>query len=65
MERGRARKVIPKALTKHAAGGPLDSTITITYLIYLIYKWAFRDTTIQMGQASALAVVHSNRVQFD
>jgi len=36
------------------AGGPLDSTTTITYLIY---KWAFRDTTIKMGQASALAVV--------
>ena len=35
-------------------GGPLDSTTTITYLIY---KWAFRDTTIKMGQASALAVV--------
>ncbi len=36
------------------AGGPLDSTTTITYLIY---KWAFRDTTIKMGQASALAVI--------
>jgi multiple sugar transport system permease protein len=36
------------------SGGPLDSTTTITYLIY---KWAFRDTTIKMGQASALAVV--------
>ncbi len=36
------------------AGGPLDSTTTVTYLIY---KWAFRDTTIKMGQASALAVV--------
>jgi multiple sugar transport system permease protein len=35
-------------------GGPLDSTTTITYLIY---KWAFRDTTIKMGQASALAIV--------
>jgi multiple sugar transport system permease protein len=35
-------------------GGPLDSTTTITYLIY---KWAFRDTTVKMGQASALAVV--------
>jgi len=35
-------------------GGPLDSTTTITYLIY---KWAFRDTTIKMGQASALAVI--------
>jgi multiple sugar transport system permease protein len=36
------------------SGGPLDSTTTITYLIY---KWAFRDTTVKMGQASALAVV--------
>jgi multiple sugar transport system permease protein len=36
------------------AGGPLDSTTTITYLIY---KWAFRDTTIKMGQAAALAVI--------
>lgn len=36
------------------AGGPLDSTTTITYLIY---KWAFRDTTVKMGQASALAVI--------
>lgn len=36
------------------AGGPLDSTTTITYLIY---KWAFRDTTIKMGQSSALAVI--------
>lgn len=35
-------------------GGPLDSTTTLTYLIY---KWAFRDTTIKMGQASALAVI--------
>ena len=35
-------------------GGPLDSTTTITYLIY---KWAFRDTTVKMGQASALAIV--------
>lgn len=35
-------------------GGPLDSTTTITYLVY---KWAFRDTSIKMGQASALAVV--------
>lgn len=35
-------------------GGPLDSTTTVTYLIY---KWAFRDTTIKMGQASALAVI--------
>jgi multiple sugar transport system permease protein len=36
------------------AGGPLDSTTTVTYLIY---KWAFRDTTIKMGQASALAII--------
>lgn len=36
------------------AGGPLDSTTTITYLIY---KWAFRDTTIKMGQAASLAVI--------
>lgn len=36
------------------AGGPLDSTSTITYLIY---KWAFRDTTVKMGQASALAII--------
>ncbi len=36
------------------SGGPLDSTTTITYLIY---KWAFRDTTVKMGQASALAVI--------
>lgn len=35
-------------------GGPLDSTTTVTYLIY---KWAFRDTTIKMGQASALAII--------
>lgn len=35
-------------------GGPADSTTTITYLIY---KWAFRDTTVKMGQASALAVI--------
>ena len=36
------------------AGGPLDSTTTITYLIY---KWAFRDTTVKIGQASALAII--------
>ncbi len=36
------------------AGGPLDSTTTVAYLIY---KWAFRDTTIKMGQASAVAFV--------
>jgi multiple sugar transport system permease protein len=35
-------------------GGPLESTTTITYLIY---KWAFRDTTIKMGEAAALAVI--------
>jgi multiple sugar transport system permease protein len=32
-------------------GGPLDSTTTVTYLIY---KWAFRDTTIKMGQATII-----------
>jgi len=36
------------------AGGPLDSTTTIAYLIY---KWAFRDTTVKMGQASAAAFI--------
>jgi multiple sugar transport system permease protein len=36
------------------AGGPLDSTTTVAYLIY---KWAFRDTTVKMGQASALAFI--------
>jgi multiple sugar transport system permease protein len=36
------------------ACGPLDSTITITYLIY---KEAFRDTAFKMGQASALAII--------
>lgn len=36
------------------AGGPLDSTTTVAYLIY---KWAFRDTAVKMGQASALAFV--------
>ncbi len=36
------------------AGGPLDSTTTVAYLIY---KWAFRDTTIKMGQAAAVAIV--------
>lgn len=36
------------------AGGPLDSTTTLTYLIY---KWAFKDTTVKMGQASAAAVI--------
>jgi multiple sugar transport system permease protein len=36
------------------AGGPLDSTTTLTYMIY---KWAFRDTTVKMGQASAAAII--------
>jgi multiple sugar transport system permease protein len=35
-------------------GGPLDSTTTITYLIF---KWAFNDTTVKMGQAAALAII--------
>lgn len=35
-------------------GGPLDSTTTVTYLIY---KWAFQDTSVKMGQASALAII--------
>jgi multiple sugar transport system permease protein len=35
-------------------GGPLDSTTTVTYLIY---KWAFRDTSVNMGQASAVAFI--------
>lgn len=35
-------------------GGPGDSTTTLTYLIY---KWAFRDTTIKMGQATAVAII--------
>lgn len=35
-------------------GGPLDSTTTVAYLIY---KWAFRDTSIKMGQASVAAVL--------
>jgi len=35
-------------------GGPLDSTTTVAYLIY---KWAFRDTTIKMGQAAAVSFV--------
>jgi multiple sugar transport system permease protein len=26
-------------------------------MTYLIYKWAFRDTSIKMGQAAALAVL--------
>lgn len=36
------------------AGGPLDSTTTVAYLIY---KWAFRDTTVKMGQAASLAFI--------
>lgn len=36
------------------AGGPLDSTTTIAYLIY---KWAFRSTTPLMGRAAAVAFV--------
>ncbi len=35
-------------------GGPLDSTTTVAYLIY---KWAFRDTTIKMGQAAVAAII--------
>jgi multiple sugar transport system permease protein len=35
-------------------GGPVDSTTTIAYIIY---KWAFRDTTIKMGQAAVAAVI--------
>ncbi len=36
------------------SGGPLGSTTTIAYLIY---KWAFRDTTPKMGEASATAFI--------
>lgn len=36
------------------SGGPLDSTTTVAYLIY---KWAFRDTTVKMGQAAALSFI--------
>lgn len=36
------------------AGGPLDSTTTIAYLIY---KWAFQSTTPRMGRASAVAFI--------
>ncbi|MCD6576822.1 MAG: sugar ABC transporter permease, partial [Anaerolineaceae bacterium] len=36
------------------AGGPLDTTTTVAYLSY---KWAFRDTSIKMGQASVVAVI--------
>ncbi len=35
-------------------GGPLDSTTTVAYLIY---KWAFRDTSIKMGRASVAAII--------
>ncbi|MBC7264295.1 MAG: sugar ABC transporter permease [Chloroflexi bacterium] len=36
------------------AGGPLDSTTTMAYLIY---KWAFQSTTPHMGRASAVAFI--------
>lgn len=36
------------------SGGPLGSTTTIAYLIY---KWAFQDTTIRMGRSSATAFI--------
>lgn len=35
-------------------GGPADSSTTVAYIIY---KWAFRDTTIKMGQAAVAAVM--------
>ncbi len=35
-------------------GGPLDSTTTVAYLIY---KWAFRDTSIKMGRAAVAAII--------
>jgi multiple sugar transport system permease protein len=35
-------------------GGPLDSTTTVSYVIY---KWAFSDTSVKMGQASAVAFI--------
>ena len=35
-------------------GGPADSSTTVAYIIY---KWAFRDTTIKMGQAAVAAVI--------
>ncbi len=38
------------------AGGPLGATTTIAYLIY---KWAFGSTNIQMGRASAVAFILS------
>ncbi len=36
------------------SGGPLDSTTTVAYVIY---KWAFRDTTVKMGQAAVAAII--------
>ncbi len=36
------------------AGGPLDSTTTVAYVIY---KWAFRDTSIKMGQAAVASII--------
>lgn len=36
------------------AGGPLDTTTTVAYVIY---KWAFRDTTVKMGQAAVAAII--------
>lgn len=35
-------------------GGPADSTTTVAYIIY---KWAFGDTNIKMGQAAVAAIV--------
>lgn len=35
-------------------GGPADSSTTVAYIIY---KWAFRDTTIKMGQAAVAAIM--------
>jgi multiple sugar transport system permease protein len=35
-------------------GGPADSTTTVAYIIY---KWAFRDTHIKMGQAAVAAII--------
>lgn len=35
-------------------GGPADSTTTVAYIIY---KWAFRDTNIKMGQAAVAAII--------
>jgi multiple sugar transport system permease protein len=36
------------------SGGPLDTTTTVAYVIY---KWAFRDTTVKMGQAAVAAII--------